>query len=226
MPKLIYTLRVRRATKHRPTMNTTPHPQYTPGDSQHRSIGSRMESSDAASGEWRTRVRLATDLALPAFLASSTVLANLTLQLVAESYHAVVRPTSTDQWSPPRLYLMAVACKHSRSRLSSGRLQKAWDMPLFSRRATGDASCRYPSRARPTYCGCCSSLRRLPACPACSSVGTRLDDTSLRIGRRSPSRLPRLCTTHLAAESQGQFLIARLAAAICWSKHTTTPSTT
>ena len=125
-------------------------------------------------------VRLAVDLALPAFLSSVHGASELTLQLLPTRLHAV---------SGIRDPLCIAACLEWQTRcdaavLDSERvsIQRTWDAPLVSRKREEvlSAAQNQAGRARLIAAAAPHSGDFLHPVP-CSSVGTRLDDTSLHI---------------------------------------------
>ena len=130
--------------------------------------------------------------------------------------------TSTHSVSPP--VSRAVALQHSYPRLSSGRNPEGvGHANCQSEKRTGVVSCTYPSRASPTYCGCCTSFRRFPPCPALLVRRYAVGRYVTPHRRRSPSRRPRLCTTHLRLRrASGQFRLTRARLPqVCWSTYST-----
>ena len=125
-------------------------------------------------------VRLATDLALPAFLSSVNGAADLILQLLPTRLHAV-----SGSLDP----LCVVACLEWQTHYNAtipdrtmAGVQKAWDGPVVSRKREELllAAQNQAGRARLIAAAAPHSGDFLHAIP-CSSVGTRLDDTSMRI---------------------------------------------
>ena len=152
-------------------------------------------------------VRLATDVALPAFLSSVVGSAPLVLQVLPERLHASV---GTDD----ALFVTAVTEWQARCASPSleppinATTQKAWDVPLVN------ASVQRLMSAAPTQAGLARLLAAasphagafLQAVP-CSSVGTRLDDTSLRIAIAlrlgAPVCVPHTCVCGEAVDTSG-----------------------
>ena len=152
-------------------------------------------------------VRLATDVALPAFLSSVIGSVPLVLQILPERLHDSV---GTDD----ALFLAAVTEWQARCTTPSpepplnASTQKAWDAPLVS------ASVERMMFAAPTQAGLARLLAAasphagafLQALP-CSSVGTRLDDSSLRIAVAlrlgAPVCVPHTCVCGEAVDSSG-----------------------
>ena len=125
-------------------------------------------------------VRLASDLALPAFLSSVNSASELTLQLLPARLQAV---SSTRD----PVYIAANLEWQQRSTVvvpdgSRTGAQKAWDTPLVSRKLEEviSAAQTQVGRARLIAAAAPHSGDFLHAIPR-SAVGTRLDDTSLRI---------------------------------------------
>ena len=125
-------------------------------------------------------VRLAMDLALPAFLWSVNGASELTLKLLPSRLHAV---------SGNRDPVCIAACLEWQTRCGSvvpdparAGVQKSWDAPIVSRKREEvlSAAQNQIGRARLIAAAAPHSGDFLHAIP-CSSVGTRLDDTSLRI---------------------------------------------
>jgi hypothetical protein len=125
-------------------------------------------------------IRLATDLALPAFLSSLAGCVDLSLQLLPSRLHSVGGTQDT-------FYISAGIEWQSRCGMAvpdaaSIGAQKAWDSPqvlkkfdeVFAAAQTQSGRARIIAAAAP-HSG--DFLNVLP----CSAVGTRLDDTSLRI---------------------------------------------
>ena len=125
-------------------------------------------------------VRLASDLALPAFLSSVNSASELTLQLLPARLHA---SSSTND----PVYIAASLEWQLRSNAvvpdeSIIGVQKAWDAPLVNRKLEEviSAAQTQVGRARLIAAAAPHSGDFLHAIP-CSAVGTRLDDSSLRI---------------------------------------------
>ena len=125
-------------------------------------------------------VRLASDLALPAFLSSVNSASELTLQLLPARLHAV-----SSMRDP--VYIAANLEWQQRSTVvvpdgSRTGAQKAWDTPLVNRKLEEvlSAAQTQVGRARLIAAAAPHSGDFLHAIPR-SAVGTRLDDTSLRI---------------------------------------------
>ena len=125
-------------------------------------------------------VRLAFDLALPAFLSSVNGAAELTLQLLPARLHAVssIRDPA---------YIVANLEWQQRSTVvvpdgSKIGVQKAWDTPLVSRKLEEvlSAAKTQVGRARLISAAAPHSGDFLHAIP-CSAIGMRLEDTSFRI---------------------------------------------
>ena len=125
-------------------------------------------------------VRLASDLALPAFLSSVNGASELTLQLLPARLHAVssIRDPA---------YIVANLEWQQRSTVvvpdgSKIGVQKTWDTPLVSRKLEEVLSAEQTQvgRARLIAPAAPHSGDFLHAIP-CSAIGTRLDDTSFRI---------------------------------------------
>jgi hypothetical protein len=126
-------------------------------------------------------VRLATDLALPAFLSSVNGAASFTLKLLPSRLHAV---------SGDRDPACVAACLEWQTRCAStvpdpakSGIQKAWDLPVVSRKREEllSAAQTQVGRARLIAAAAPHSGDFLHAAEPCSSIGTRLDDISLRI---------------------------------------------
>jgi hypothetical protein len=125
-------------------------------------------------------VRLAVDLALPSFLSSVNGASELTLQLLPSRLHSL-------SGSHDPVYLAAcmewqTRCAAAVPDLARAGVQKAWDAPVVSRKyeEVMSAAQNQAGRARLIAAAAPHSGDFLHAVP-CSSVGTRLDDTSLRI---------------------------------------------
>ena len=125
-------------------------------------------------------VRLAVDLALPAFLSSVNGASELTLRLLPSRLHTV---------SGNRDSVCVAACLEWQTRCDAAvpdparaGVQKAWDAPVVSRKREEllSAAQNQAGRARLIAAAAPHSGDFLHAVP-CSSIGTRLDDTSLRI---------------------------------------------
>jgi len=125
-------------------------------------------------------VRLASDLALPAFLSSINGASELVLQLLPSRLHAAAGVSDP---------ICIEACLEWQTRCSlaipdaaRAGIQKAWDKPLVSRKLEEvmSAAQTQVGRARLIAAAAPHSGDFLHAVP-CSAVGTRLDDTSLRI---------------------------------------------
>ena len=125
-------------------------------------------------------VRLTVDLALPAFLSSVNGASELTRRLLPSRFQA-----ASGNGDP--VYI--AACLEWQSRCSvavpdpvRASVQKAWDAPVMSRKYEEvlSAAQNQAGRARLIAVAAPHSGDFLNAVP-CSSVGTRLDDTSLRI---------------------------------------------
>jgi hypothetical protein len=125
-------------------------------------------------------VRLATDLSLPAFLSSVNGSAALALQLLPSRFHVSsgiqdpVYVTASLEWQS--------RCRSAVPESSRAGVQKAWDVPLVNQKGEEVLSAAQSpvGRARLIAAAAPHSGDFLQAVP-CSAVGTRLDDTSLRI---------------------------------------------
>ena len=125
-------------------------------------------------------IRLAVDLALPAFLSSCNGASDLTLRLLPSRLHAV-----SGNLDP----VCTAACLEWKNRYDAtepdpvkASVQKAWDAPVVSskREEVLSSAQDQAGRARLLAATAPHSGDFLHAVP-CSSIGTRLDDTSLRI---------------------------------------------
>jgi len=125
-------------------------------------------------------VRLASDLALPAFLSSVAGSSNLTLRLLPSRLHGISGLQDAHYIS---------ACLEWQARCNAVvpdterlSIQKAWDVPLVQRKLQEvmSAANTQVGRARLFAATAPHSGDFLNAVP-CSAVGTRLDDTSLRL---------------------------------------------
>ena len=125
-------------------------------------------------------VRLASDLALPAFLSSVNGASEMTLQLLPARLHAV------SSIRDPAYIVASYEWQHrSTVVVPDGPrigVQKEWDTPLVSRKLEEvfSAAQTQVGRARLIAAAAPHSGDFLHAIP-CSAVGTRLDDTSFRI---------------------------------------------
>jgi len=125
-------------------------------------------------------VRLATDLALPAFLSSVAGSSGLVQQLLPKRFvgsiglHDISFTASCHMWQSK--------CNSSVPDASSIGLQKVWDSPLVKVKLESvlSAAQTQAGLARLLAAGAPHAGDFLNAVP-CSAVGTRLDDTSLRI---------------------------------------------
>lgn len=152
-------------------------------------------------------VRLATDLALPAFLSSVAGSAELIMQLVPSRLHAVSGLqdphyiTASVEWQ--------TRCNLAFPDETSLGVQKAWDSPLVSRKLAGvlSAAQSQVGRARLLAAAAPHAGDFLNAVP-CSAVGTRLDDTSLRlaVGLRLGATIcaPHTCVCGEQVDSSGR----------------------
>ena len=151
-------------------------------------------------------VRLATDLALPAFLSSVNGAADLTMKLLPSRLHEV---------SGDRDPVCVAACLEWQTRSASivpdpakSGIQKAWDLPVVSRKREEllSAAQSQVGLARLIAAAAPHSGDFLHAVP-CSSIGTRLDDMSLRIaiGLRLGSAIcaPHTCVCGQQVDSSG-----------------------
>ena len=125
-------------------------------------------------------VRLAVDLALPAFLSSVNGASALTLRLL---------PSRLRSMSSNLDPVYVAACVEWKDRYDAAEpdtvrasVQKAWDAPIvcWRREEVLQSAQDQAGRARLLAVAAPHSGDFLHALP-CSSVGTRLDDTSLRI---------------------------------------------
>ena len=125
-------------------------------------------------------IRLASDLALPAFLSSVNGASELILKLLPSSLRA-----ASANCDP----LCIVASLEWQTRCNSTvpdpvvvGIQKAWDSPVMSQKQkkVWSAAHNQAGRARLIAAACPRSGDFLHVVP-CSSVGTRLDDSSLRM---------------------------------------------
>jgi hypothetical protein len=125
-------------------------------------------------------VRLAMDLALPAFLSSVSGAVELTIQLLPSRLHAV-SSTNDPVYVAASLEWQA-HCNSAVPDSAHAGDQKAWDIPCVNRKreVVISAAQSQAGLARLIAAAAPHSGDFLHAVP-CSSVGTRLDDTSLRI---------------------------------------------
>jgi len=125
-------------------------------------------------------VRLATDLALPAFLSSINGASDLIMQLLPSRLH--VTAGISDPICVEASLEWQTRCSSAIPDAGRAAIQKAWDKPLVSRKLEGvmSAAQTQVGRARLIAAAAPHSGDFLHAVP-CSAVGTRLDDTSLRI---------------------------------------------
>jgi hypothetical protein len=125
-------------------------------------------------------VRLAVDLALPAFLSSVNGASELTLLLIPRRLHSV--SSSSDPVYVAACLEWQTRCNAAVPEPARAGVQKAWDEPVVSRKREEvmSAAQNQAGRARLIAAAAPHSGDFLHAVP-CSSVGTRLDDTSLRI---------------------------------------------
>ena len=183
MPKLLYTLRCS------PCYKSSVLSQY---DEAVRTTLKTILNVDLTDAVWRQAtlpvssgglgVRLATDLALPAFLSSANGASPLTRQLLPARLRASsgnldpLRDEASAEWQS--------RCNTAIPDAARTGIQKAWDSPLMSRKLEEvmSAAQTQAGRARLSAAAAPHSGDFLHAVPLpCSAVGTRLDDTSLRI---------------------------------------------
>jgi len=216
MPRLLYTLRCS------PCYKSSTLSQY---DEAVRSTLKAILNVDLTAAVWRQAtlpvssgglgVRLATDLALPAFLSSANGASPLTRQLLPTRLHASsgnldpVCVEATVEWQS--------RCNSATPDTARTGIQKAWDSPLVSRKLEEvmSAAQTQVGRARLIAAAAPHSGDFLHAIP-CSAVGTRLDDTSLRIA--VSLRLALQCA-HLTRVCG--VLVDTLGTHVCWSSHAT-----
>ena len=150
-------------------------------------------------------VRLASDLALPAFLSSVNGASELTLQLLPARLHALsstrdpVYIAANQEWQ-----LRSNAVVPDGSRIG---VQKAWDTPLVNRKLEEviSAAQTQVGRARLIAAAAPHSGDFLHAIP-CSAVGTRLDNTSFSHRRFTASRGHHVCTAHVRLRRRSRLL--------------------
>lgn len=181
MPKLLYTLRCAAC------YNSTVLPEY---DSVVRQTLKTILNVELPESVWKQAtlpvssgglgIRLATDLALPAYLSSVHGASELTLQLLPRRLHAV--SGSGDPTCTAACVEWQTRCNATVPVSASVGVQKAWDAPIVNRKHEEimSAAPNQAGRARLIAAAAPHSGDFLHAVP-CSSVGTRLDDTSLRI---------------------------------------------
>ena len=207
MPKLIYTLRCAACYK------STVLNEYDANIHSTLQVILNIDLSEAAWSQATLPVasgglgvRLATDLALPAFLASVNGAANLTLQLLPSRMHAV--SGNLDPISVAACIEWQSRCNTAVPDSARAGIQKAWDMPIVSRKSEQvmSAADTQVGRARLIAAAAPHSGDFLHALP-CSSVGTRLDDTSLRIAVAlrlgAPVCAPHTCVCGEPVDSSG-----------------------
>ena len=180
-PKLLYTLRCAAC------YTSTILPEY---DNVIRNTLKVVLNVDISDAVWKQAtlpvsrgglgVRLATDLALPAFLYSVNGASDLVLQLLPSRF-------SNSSGTLDQIYVAAslewqTRCNSVVPEASRAGVQKAWDVPLVIRKHEEVllAAQTQAGRARLIAAAAPHSGDFLHAVP-CSSIGTRLDDTSLRI---------------------------------------------
>ena len=124
-------------------------------------------------------VQLTTDLALPAFLSSVAGASTLTVRLLpnrlkdTSGLQDIFYTTSCIEWQ--------TRCNSEFPDTDKIWSQKAWDLPLVSKKLDGVLSAAHTqAHARLIAATALHSGDFLNAVP-CSAVGTRLDDTSLRL---------------------------------------------
>jgi hypothetical protein len=149
-------------------------------------------------------IRMATDLALPAFMSSITGTNDLVKQLLPMRFHdfsAVDEPvycSAKDEW------LALTQCDS----IPCSAKQVAWDEPLYKLKAVRllSAAPSQSDRARLIAVSAPHAGDFLMALP-CSSLGTRLDNTSFRIAVALRLGLPvssqYMCICGTAADSYG-----------------------
>ena len=180
-PKLLYTLRCA------PCYQSAILTQYDDAIKQTLQVIINVDLSEAVWGQATLPVssgglgvRLATDLALPAFLSSVAGSAKLAMRLLPSHLHG-------ESGLQDPLYLGACIEWHTQSNavvpdMEKIGTQKVWDSSLVSRKFEGmlSAALTQVGRARLIAAAASHSGDFLQAMP-CSSLGTRLDDTSLRL---------------------------------------------
>ena len=180
-PKLLYTLRCA------PCYQSAILTQYDDAIKQTLRVIINVDLSEAVWGQATLPVssgglgvRLATDLALPAFLSSVAGSAKLAMRLLPSHLHG-------ESGLQDPLYLGACIEWHTQSNavvpdMEKIGTQKVWDSSLVSRKFEGmlSAALTQVGRARLIAAAASHSGDFLQAMP-CSSLGTRLDDTSLRL---------------------------------------------
>jgi hypothetical protein len=181
MPKLLYTLRCS------PCYKSSLLSQY---DEAVRSALKAILNVDLTNAVWHQAtlpvssgglgVRLASDLALPAFLSSANGASPLTRQLLPTRLHA--SSGNLDPLCVEASIVWQSRCNSAIPDTARTGIQKAWDSPLMSRKLEEvmSAAQTQAGRARLIAAAAPHSGDFLHAVP-CSAVGTRLDNTSLRI---------------------------------------------
>ena len=142
-------------------------------------------------------VRLAMNLALPAFLSSVNGAVELTIQLLPSRLHAV-SSTNDPVYVAASLEWQAHCNSAVPDSAQAGHQNKAWDIPCVNRKreVVISAAQSQAGLARLIAATAPHSDDFLHAVP-CSSVGSRLDETSLRFAISLPSRGHYMRSTHM-----------------------------